>query len=777
MRAVGSSTESTPATGGGLAGALADRYALERELGQGGMATVYLAKDLRHHRRLALKVMRGEVAQTLGTERFLREIELAATLSHPNILPLFDSGEIAGWSVDGGTVTRHERPAPSLLFYVMPFVDGGSVRERLGRTTMLPVSDAVGIAAEIADALDYAHRHGVVHRDIKPENILLHEGHALLADFGIGKILSAVEEESGTQAGVSVGTPAYMSPEQAAGESVDGRSDVYSLGCVLYEMLVGEPPFTGPNVQAIIAKRFVQTPADVMALRDAIPRHVARALQKSLARTPIDRYHTAGEMVTALREPITAPERVQPEAPSQSIAVLPFENLSADQENEYFGDGIAEEITSALTRIDGLHVASRTSAFSFKGKREDLRVIGEKLNVATVLEGSVRKAGNRLRITTQLIAVNDGYHLWSERYDRELVDVFAVQDEIATAIAAKLQLALDKRVAAERGPATPAQVEAHELYMKGRVALARRVGLENAAKDFQRAIALDPHHARAHASLAETLRLGAIYGALAPTETISRAKAEIARALELDPRLAEAVGTAAVIAYALEHDADAAIGLWERALALDPKLAEARVMYAEYGLLFSRGEDERAASEVRQAVRDDPQSSIVAALGAQSLMMTGHLGEARAMATRAVEIDEQSTPGNLALTLVLAEMGDADPAIEYARRTMALTGRDQLGIAAIAHAESVRGNRQRADAYYRELLARAELEDVLNVSLAMAASAAGRGDEAMTCAFRAADARELLAPSLVRLRSFTTLRAHARFGELRDRLTHENAGE
>jgi serine/threonine-protein kinase len=388
-----------------------------------------------------------------------------------------------------------------------------------------------------------------------------------------------------------------------------------------------------------------------------------------------------------------------------------------------------------------------------------------------VLEGSVRKAGNRLRITTQLVAVNDGYHLWSERYDRELVDVFAVQDEIANAIAAKLQLALDRRVGDERGPATPAQAEAHELYMKGRVALARRVGLDKAATYFQRAIALDPQHARARASLAETLRLGAIYGALSPNEAISRAKAEISRALELDPRLAEAVGTAAVIAYALEHDTDAAIGLWERALQLDPNLAEARVMYAEYGLLFSRGEDERAAAEVRRAVRDDPQSSIVAALGAQTLMLTGHLGEARAMAMRAIEIDEQSTPGNLALTLILAEMGDGDPAIAYARRTMSLTGRDQLGIAAIAHAESVRGNRQAADAYHRELLARAELEDVLNVALAMTAGAAGRADEAMTYALRSADAHEMLAPSLIRFRSFTTLRAHPRFAELHDRLT------
>jgi serine/threonine-protein kinase len=540
-----------------------------------------------------------------------------------------------------------------------------------------------------------------VHRDIKPENILLENGHAVVADFGIGKALSAAGEDDITQAGATVGTPAYMSPEQAAGEPVDGRSDIYSLGCVLYEMLVGEPPFTGPNVQAVIAKRFVQTPADVMALRDGIPRPVARALQKALARTPIDRHHTAAELLAALREP-DAQEPAPSPAPAQSVAVLPFDDLSASKEDEYFGDGIAEEITNALARIAGLRVAARTSAFSFKGKRADLRAIGEKLNVATVLEGSVRRAGNRVRITTQLVAVADGYHLWSERYDRELVDVFAVQDEIANAIASKLELALDDPPRGERTPATPVQAHAHELYMKARVALSRRREIPAAVTYFERAIALDPGHARAHAGLAETLRLMAIYGPSEPNEVIPRAKAEVARALELDPHLGEAVATAAVMAYSVEHDPDEAIRLWERALELDPMASEARVMYAEYGLLFTRCENERAIAEARRAARDDPQSSIVAALAAQIHAMSGHLDDARAFALRAVEIDELSTLANLTTALVLTEMGDPARASSYARRTLSFTGRDQLGLAASAHTEGARGNIRRADAYHRE---------------------------------------------------------------------------
>src|SRR6476660_4807872 len=320
------------------------------------MATVYLARDHKHNRDVAIKVLHSDLAQTLGAERFLREIQMAARLAHPHILPLFDSGEAAG-----------------VLYYVMPVVRGESLRDRLTREIRIPVQDAVRIAAATAQALAYAHEQGIVHRDVKPENILLQDGHVLVADFGIGKAISAVGEAGMTQAGMAVGTPAYISPEQAAGEAVDGRSDQYSLGCVLYEMLVGEPPFTGPNVQAVIAKRFVQTPADVTALRQGVPRPVARALQRALARTPIDRPDTAAELLAALREPDAAGLPAPNAPPAQSIAVLPFVNLSPDRDNDYFGDGIAEDIINALARVDGLHVAARMSAFSFKGGKADLR--------------------------------------------------------------------------------------------------------------------------------------------------------------------------------------------------------------------------------------------------------------------------------------------------------------------------------------------------------------------------------------------------------------------
>jgi serine/threonine-protein kinase len=370
------------------------------------MATVYLARDVKHAREVAIMVLTPDLSPTLGAERFLREIQLVARLSHPHILPLFDSGEAGG-----------------VLFYVMPRVAGRSLRDRLDDAKQLPVDEAVRIASEVAGALDYAHRHGVVHRDIKPENIMLQDGHALVADFGIGKALSTVAGEAVTQVGMSVGTPAYMSPEQAVGEAVDGRSDLYSLGCVLYEMLIGEPPFTAPTVQAVIAKRFVQTPADVMALRDGIGRPVARALQRALARTPIDRYDTAAEFATAMAEAEVAPLAARSTIPERSIAVLPFTNMSTDPENEYFADGITDELLTALSQIGDLTVAGRSSSFSFKGHKLALRQVAEQLKVRTVLEGQVRRSGKRVRVTAQLTDAGDGYQLWSEKYDREIEDL------------------------------------------------------------------------------------------------------------------------------------------------------------------------------------------------------------------------------------------------------------------------------------------------------------------------------------------------------------------
>jgi eukaryotic-like serine/threonine-protein kinase len=749
-----------------LAAALSERYGIERELGQGGMATVYLARDLRHDRDVAVKVLRAELAESLGRERFLREIRLAAKLSHPHILPLFDSGDADG-----------------RLYYVMPTVEGSSLRNRLDRERQLPVAVAVRIACEVAEALDHAHRHGIVHRDIKPENILLQDSHVLVADFGIGKVIADVfggdhpERDSRdpgriTQAGMSVGTPAYMSPEQAVGEAVDGRSDLYSLGCVLYEMLVGEPPFTGPNVQAVIAKRFVQTPADVTALREGVPRPVARALQRLLARSPVDRPDSAAELVTALREEDTIAASAPNAAPARSIAVLPFVNLSPDRDNEYFGDGIAEDIINALSRVEGLHVAARMSAFSFKGKNDDLRAVGEQLNVATVLQGSVRKAGNRLRISAQLMAVTDGYQLWSERYDRELVDVFAVQDEIASAIAARLELTFEKERSAPLR-ATTGEVQAYELVVRGRALTAPRGRpILEAIDCFERAIALAPDNAAAHAGLGNAYRVKAQYGLGTAAECNPIVEAELTRALELDPDNAEAMGHLATFLVAAGIDVDRGFALWERALSLDPRLSEVRALYAGWGLgvLGEGREDARAEQELRRAIADDPRNPICSTVFAIGFGILGRPHEAAAEARRGCAYDPSAFATRYSLAWALTWARETEEGLTTVQAGMEQFGRHPWFLQVLTGLYMQRGDRVRAEAVHAELEARAVTSRVSFYTRAVSALYLGRIEEALAHALRSAELKDAIGPIWYRWPDIEALQAHPRFPDVLARL-------
>jgi TolB-like protein/tRNA A-37 threonylcarbamoyl transferase component Bud32 len=476
--------------------ALAGRYTIERELGRGGNAIVYLAHDPKHGRQVALKVLLPELALSVRAERFLREIQIAAQLTHPHILPLYDSGAAEG-----------------ILYYVMPYVEGESLRDRLQREPQLPLADALQIAREVADALSYAHQHDVIHRDIKPENILLHAGHALVADFGIARALAAADSQTATQTGIVVGTPVYMSPEQAMGnKAIDGRSDVYSLGCVLYEMLAGKPPFAGDTPQEIVAHHVLDPVPPLRKLRREVPPAVEDAILTALAKPPAERFLTADAFTAALADPEgqrsgTRWRRVQRASrrtsirvyagvglsvlllgwwlaahplrshagvtatAEQSLAVLPFVNMSGDTANEYLSDGMTEELINALVQIPGLRVPARTSAFVFKGKTEDIRDIGRRLNVARLVEGSVQRAGTRLRVTAQLIDVNDGYHVWSETYDRELRDVFNMQDELVRAIAGAVQVKLAGAPALERHATD--NVAAYDAYLRSTAASPR----------------------------------------------------------------------------------------------------------------------------------------------------------------------------------------------------------------------------------------------------------------------------------------------------------------
>ncbi len=673
---------------GGFQKALAARYAFERELGRGGMAVVYLARDLKHDRQVAIKVLRPEVAAAVGPERFLREIEIAAKLTHPHILPLHDSGEVRGF-----------------LYYVMPFIGGESLRTRLKREQRLPLAEALDIACEVADALDYAHRHGVVHRDVKPENILLEEGHAIVADFGVAR---AVTESVGpplTETGRTVGTPEYMSPEQACAEDViDGRSDLYALGCVVYEMLGGQPPFIAPTARAVLARHMMDSPPSLVALRPDLPAPVRRAVVKALAKEREDRFARLRDFAAALRA-----EGPDEEPLAQSIAVLPFVNVSADPELEYLSDGISEEIINALTKTQRLRVAARTSSFGFKNTTQDIRSVGEQLNVQHVLEGSVRASGSRLRVTAQLVSVTDGYHLWSERYDRERQDIFAIQDGIAENIVRALRVLLneEERQALRRAPTK--NVKAYEYYLRGRQYFhqARKKSLQYALEMFNRAVELDPEFALAYAGVADCCTtLNMFY----PTEgDVEQAQAASRRALELDPDLAEA-RSARAWALSLTKQYDEAEREFQAAIALDPTLFEARYFYAR--ACFQQGKLEDAARLFEEActVREDYQARFFAA---QSHAALGHEAEARAGYEQALMVVRDHLALNpddpraaTMLAVAACRLGQPEEGLKWAERAVEIDPEDAGVCYNVACLYALEGQADKALSCLEEAIAR-----------------------------------------------------------------------
>jgi serine/threonine-protein kinase len=644
-----------------LRAALADRYRIERELGRGGMAVVYLAHDLRHDRPVALKVLHPQLAATVGTDRFLREIKLAARLQHPHIISVHDSGEA---HVPG-------REGAGYLWFTMPYIEGESLRDRIAREHQLPVEEAVRITREVALALDFAHRHGTIHRDIKPENILLVDGQALVADFGIGRALGAAEgcgpDEGLTGTGMAVGTPAYMSPEQAACErDLDGRTDIYSLGVVLYELLAGEPPFAGPTAHSIAAKRMTGEVPSLRRLRPAVPESLERAVLCALAPIPADRFNTPAQFAQALAPTITtattgitplpaASEAARPDAARRRkpgvpawltfvlgllvtasmgmflwqrsrgtgaetgvkmLAVLPFKNMGAPGD-VYFSDGLTEEITSRLAGVSNLGVVSRPGADQYKGALKSLKQIGQELGVGYVLEGSVRwekspGGASRVRVTPQLIRVTDDRHLWADRYDAELADVFQVQTGIAERVIGAMNVALNEpeRRALQDRPTT--NTEAYDYYLRGieyRSHGPSREDIRNAKQMYQRAVDLDSSFAQAWAKLSEMQSLEFWFFYDRTEAALARAKVSAERALRLRPDLAEPHVAMGYYHYWGRLDYDAALRELAIARARQPNNAD--LVFATAAVLRRQGRWPEALASFERTMQLNPRSSDV----------------------------------------------------------------------------------------------------------------------------------------------------------------------
>ena len=610
-----------------LRAALSDRYTIERELGRGGMATVYLARDLKHDRLVALKVLRPELAASLGADRFLREIQVTAHLTHPNILPLLDSGR-----------------ADEFLYYVTPYVEGESLRSRLERERQLPVDEAVRLAAAVAGALDYAHRHQIIHRDIKPENILLEDGQAVVADFGIARALHAAESAKLTETGVAVGTVAYMSPEQATGEEFDGRSDIYSLGCVLYEMLAGEPPFTGPTAQVVTARRLAGSVPSLHAVRDSVPRQIEQAIGKALAKLPADRFATAAEFADALTPGGPAPRPTAfrlswrraggvaaaflaifgavlvsrskthgaREPASNGVAVLYFDNLSRDTADAYLADGLTEELISRLGQVARLTVKSRNAVRRFRGRlADDPSAVGRALGVVHLVSGSVRHAGARLRVTVELVNAATGDRMWGQQYDRAEADLLGIQEDIAVTIATAIG---GRLLPAERSSLTQRPTRdpgAYDHFVKGNYFLGQRTApaVGRAIDEYRAALQLDPSFTEALARVAYSYALfldwGWRYPNASPESLLARGFAAADSALRQDSTSSDAwMARAYVLAMSGTRTTAPAIAAFERAIALDPRNAEA---YHQYGWVLMGLERDSASAEANlRALELDP---------------------------------------------------------------------------------------------------------------------------------------------------------------------------
>ena len=695
--------------------ALKDRYVIERELGAGGMASVYLAEDLKHHRKVAIKVMHPDLARSVDAERFLREIGIAAQLAHPHIVPLLDSGDAGGQ-----------------LYLVTPYVTGGSLREKLAREGPLPVKDALRIAQEAGTGLDFAHRNGFVHRDVKPENILFADGHAVLSDFGIARACCGptLAQVSGlTEVGIAVGTPEYMSPEQASGDDVDSPSDVYSLACVVYEMLTGEPPLRGDGPRSTMARQIAEVPRSVRALRPDAPPAVERALARALAKDPADRFATVAEFLAALEAEVA--ESTRSPSAARSVAVLPFVNASPDPENEYLSDGITDELIDALAKVEGVRVASRTSVFALKGKPQDVRAIGALLGVSEVLEGTVRKSGDRLRITAQLSSTEDGRLLWSQRYDRTLNDVFAVQDEIACTIVATLRGTSFADLAEAKRKRYTENVAAYGLYLRGRYEWNKRTqkGVTNGIRYFEEAIAADPNYALAYTGLADSWALHVDYRSVPVAEGFERAKTYARKALELDDTLAEAHASLAWCLFIYDWDWAGAEHEFRRAIEADPGYASAHNWFGF--LLASQGKTQESLVEGHTALELDPASVSIRRTLAYDYFYARRHDQAAYHATRAIAMNPTQEESHRILGLALEFQGKHAEAERVLREAAALPQAGAYALGTLGYALARHGKRDEAEALFGQLERLAKREYVTPVAFGMLAIGLGDPDLAL----------------------------------------------
>jgi serine/threonine protein kinase/Flp pilus assembly protein TadD len=734
----------------------ARRYQIIEELGKGGMGRVYKVLDTKINEKIAIKLIKPEIAKDKKTiERFSNELRLTRKIRHKNVCGMFDLGEEKG---------TH--------YITMEFIPGEDLRSSIRRFGQLPIRKSISIAAQICEGLAEAHRLGVVHRDLKSSNIMIDkEGNVRIMDFGIAR---SIEAKGITGAGVMIGTPEYMSPEQVEGKEVDQRSDIYSLGVILYEMVTGRVPFEGETALSIAMKQKTEKPMDPRLLNHLLPDDLSQIIMKCLEKDRKNRYKNTEELLSEIIK-IEKSQKVgkEKDLTKPSIAVLPFRDMSPQKDQDYFCEGMAEELINALTKIEGLHVAARTSAFQFKGKDLNVRKIGEDLGVKTVLEGSVRKAGDRLRITAQLINISDGYHLWSEKYDRDMEDIFAIQDEISLSIVDSLKLKLLKKEKAQLIKRYTEDQEAYSLYLKGRYFWNRRYegGLQKGIEYFQKAIEKDASLAPAYAGIADCYCVMGIYNWIPPKEAYPKAKAATLKALEIDNTLSEAHASLGWIKMFYDWDWAAAEKAFQRAIELNPNYATAHEWYAMFLAPMARFDE--AISELKKAQELDPLSLIIQAMGGYVYSFAGLSDKAIESCHKTIEMDP-----NFMLTYFY--LGNAyiwnskwKEAISAFQKLAALSGEGPLALGFLGFSYGMDGQKAEAQKILDRLNRQSEDKDAFPFFKSLVHIGLGDKARALDWLEKAFDEKESMIACIKVWPPFDTLRQESRFDALLKKLRLE----
>ena len=740
-------------------------YEIVAAIGAGGMGEVYRARDTRLDRTVAIKVIAADVAaQRLPRHQLIHEARAASALNHPYICTIHDVGD------DG------ERQ-----FIAMEWLDGETLAARLRRSPKgLPLDELNRFAAQLADALDAAHGAGIVHRDLKPANLFVtRRGDVKILDFGLAKVVvpaaAGGPDRATTRAGAelgdldaAVGTDAYMSPEQARGEAVDRRSDLFALGAVLYEMATGHQVFARSTVALTFDAILNRRPAPPSTINPAIPLALDHAIVRLLAKDPAARFQHASELVPVLAAHAAGPVAQRPIDASPSIAVLPLRNVSPDPEDEYFADGMTEAIIDALAQVEGLRVAARTSSFAFKSKALDVGAIAAELNVAHVLSGSLRKSDRQLRVVVELVDAATGFPIWSERYDRQAGEVFAIQDEIAAAIAERLTVTLTRPDDITRVRRPTESIEAYELYLKGRFLVGRRGGeLRRGLQCFEDALKLDPNFALAHAGLGDAFVLLGFYGYVPSYEAMPRARRFAQMAIDLDPRLAEPHSTLMFVSWAYDWDWDQSRREFEHAMALNPRLPNTLTWRSTY-LGFVEGAFTQAIDQVARAVDMDPLSGAAhATLGTIRLVAGDHAGAQQSL-ERAIEVEPRLWVAYRYLGYLWMEQNNLDEAVAILERGLAVSKRHYWIVSALAEAYGRAGRRADAEPLYQEINERAATAYVQPMFRAFMAAATGRVSEAFEWLERAYRERNPL-PLMNYFTTSEVLAADPRLGEILER--------